>query len=48
MAQALFDTAIVGAVVVPVIIFHQIQLMVCAMIARRLADEADAEDAAAS
>ena len=48
MAKALFDPAIVGAVVVPVIIFHQIQLMVCAMIARRLGDQAEAEEAAAS
>ena len=48
MAKALFDRAIVGAVVVPVIIFHQIQLMVCAMIARRLGDQAEAEEAAAS
>ncbi|QOR48640.1 bile acid:sodium symporter [Trueperella pecoris] len=38
MAKALFDPAIVGAVAVPVIIFHQIQLMTCAVIARRLGD----------
>lgn len=37
MAKALFDPALVGAIAVPVIIFHQIQLMVCAVIARRLA-----------
>ncbi|NLW14147.1 MAG: bile acid:sodium symporter, partial [Trueperella sp.] len=36
MAKALFDPAIVGAVAVPVIIFHQIQLMVAAVLARRL------------
>lgn len=37
MAKALFDPALVGAIAVPVIIFHQIQLMVCAVVARRLA-----------
>ncbi|MDP9805494.1 sodium/bile acid cotransporter 7 [Trueperella bonasi] len=36
MAKALFDPAIVGAVAVPVIIFHQLQLIVAAVIARRL------------
>lgn len=36
MAQALFPTSIVGAVMVPVIAFHQIQLMVCATLASRL------------
>ncbi|MFY9263003.1 MAG: bile acid:sodium symporter [Actinomycetaceae bacterium] len=36
MAKALFDPAIVGAIAVPVIIFHQLQLTVSAVIARRL------------
>lgn len=39
MAKALFDPAIVGTVAVPVIIFHQIQLMVAAVLARRLGRE---------
>ncbi len=37
MAKLLFAPAVAGAVVVPLMIFHQLQLMVCAMIARRLA-----------
>ncbi|VEI12399.1 bile acid:sodium symporter family protein [Trueperella bialowiezensis] len=41
MAKALFDPALVGAIAVPVIIFHQMQLMVAAVIARRLGSEAD-------
>ena len=35
MARVLFGAAVVGAVVLPVMIFHQMQLMVCAWIARR-------------
>ncbi len=35
MARVLFGAADVGAVVLPVMIFHQMQLMVCAWIARR-------------
>lgn len=46
MAKALFDPATVGAIVVPVIIFHQVQLMVGATIARRLGKQADAAEAA--
>ena len=37
MAKLLFAPAVAGAVVVPLMIFHQLQLMVCAVIARRLA-----------
>lgn len=37
MASALFSPAVAGVVAVPVIIFHQIQLVVCAVLARRLA-----------
>jgi len=35
MARVLFPASAVGAVVLPVMIFHQIQLMVCAWLARR-------------
>jgi sodium/bile acid cotransporter 7 len=35
MARVLFGAADVGAVVLPVMIFHQMQLMVCAWLARR-------------
>ncbi|MFP7696146.1 bile acid:sodium symporter family protein [Trueperella sp. LYQ143] len=41
MAKALFDPALVGAIAVPVIIFHQVQLITCAIIARRLGRDAE-------
>ena len=39
MAQALFSGPQLGLILLPVMIFHQIQLMVCAWIARHLAGE---------
>ena len=42
MAGVLFAPAQVGVVILPLMLFHQIQLMACAVIARRLAD-ADAD-----
>lgn len=36
MAKALMDPAIVGAIAIPVIIYHQMQLIVCAIIANRM------------
>lgn len=39
MAQAIFPASIIGPIAVPVIIFHQIQLFVCAMIASRMGRE---------
>jgi solute carrier family 10 (sodium/bile acid cotransporter), member 7 len=44
MALVLFPAATVGLTMLPLMIFHQIQLVVCAVIASRLAREAD-EDA---
>ncbi|MCX2697151.1 MULTISPECIES: bile acid:sodium symporter family protein [Ochrobactrum] len=38
MASAIFAGANVGSVVLPLMLFHQIQLMACAVIARRLAE----------
>lgn len=38
MAGVLFPAAQVGAVLLPVMLFHQIQLIACAVIARRYAD----------
>ena len=35
MAGVLFGTAQVGSIILPLMIFHQIQLMVCAVLARR-------------
>jgi sodium/bile acid cotransporter 7 len=45
MAGVLFPAAQVGMVILPVMLFHQIQLIACAVIARRLADAPDATDA---
>ena len=41
LAGVLFPAAQVGAVILPLMFFHQIQLMVCAVIARRLAAGAE-------
>lgn len=41
MATVIFGPALVGMVVLPVMIFHQIQLLVCAVIARRLGAQED-------
>ncbi|SMH48366.1 bile acid:sodium symporter family protein [Azospirillum agricola] len=43
MAGVLFAPATAGLVLLPVMIFHQIQLMVCAVLARRYADREAAE-----
>lgn len=37
MAAVLFPVAVAGTIAVPVIVFHQLQLIVCAVLARRLA-----------
>ncbi|GIJ00418.1 sodium/bile acid cotransporter 7 [Sediminihabitans luteus] len=37
MANVLFPVAVAGTVAVPLIVFHQLQLVVCAVVARRLA-----------
>ncbi len=42
MALVFFPAATVGLTMLPLMIFHQIQLVVCAMIASRLARDADA------
>ena len=38
MANILFPAAMVGPVVLPLMLFHQIQLMACAYLARRFAE----------
>lgn len=40
MAGVLFPAAMVGPIVLPLMLFHQIQLMVCAVLARRYAERA--------
>ncbi|QCR36146.1 bile acid:sodium symporter family protein [Nissabacter sp. SGAir0207] len=47
MANVLFPTAAVGAMVLPLMIFHQIQLMVCAVLAARYARRTAAAEAKA-
>ncbi|WP_443029553.1 bile acid:sodium symporter family protein [Sphingomonas sp. T1] len=42
MAGVLFPAAQVGVILLPLMLFHQIQLIACAVIARRYADRADA------
>jgi len=45
----LFPAAQVGAIILPLMFFHQIQLMVCAVLAQRYASrEQDAEEASAA
>ncbi|HHK1854759.1 TPA: bile acid:sodium symporter, partial [Pseudomonas aeruginosa] len=46
MAKVLFATSAVGPMVLPLMLFHQIQLMVCAVLAQRYARRRD--DAAAA
>ncbi|MFT3965199.1 MAG: bile acid:sodium symporter family protein [Sphingobium sp.] len=48
MAGVLFPAAQVGAVILPLMLFHQIQLMVCAVLARRYEAQAQEEEALAS
>ena len=42
MANILFPTSVIGMMVLPLMIFHQIQLMVCAVLARRYKQQTDA------
>ena len=45
MATVLLPAATIGFMVLPLMIFHQIQLIVCAVIARRMGDAAEPEPA---
>jgi len=45
MASVLFPPALVGPLIVPLMLFHQMQLMVCAVMARRYAAGFEAEAA---
>lgn len=47
MAGVLFPPATVGMVVLPLMVFHQIQLFVCAVMARRYGSREDAAEAPA-
>ncbi len=46
LAGVLFPAAQVGAIILPLMFFHQIQLMVCAVLARRLAAQGEAQKSA--
>jgi solute carrier family 10 (sodium/bile acid cotransporter), member 7 len=48
MAKVIFASHAVGAAVLPVMLFHQMQLMVCAALAQRWGADADAEAARAT
>ncbi|MDR6430899.1 bile acid:sodium symporter family protein [Brucella pseudogrignonensis] len=48
MASAIFIGADVGSIVLPLMLFHQIQLMACAVIARKLADHKPASNTVTS
>lgn len=48
MAKVLFAGGAIGAVVLPLMLFHQFQLMVCAVLAQRYAARGDAAAAAAA
>src|SRR5215470_17663980 len=48
MANVLFASSAVGTIVLPLMLFHQIQLMVCAVLAQRYARAATAPASAAS
>jgi sodium/bile acid cotransporter 7 len=41
MAKVLFSSGTVGAIVLPMMLFHQMQLMVCAVLARRYASRVE-------
>lgn len=46
MANVLFASSAVGTIVLPLMLFHQVQLMVCAVLAQRYARQATAASAA--
>jgi sodium/bile acid cotransporter 7 len=46
MAKVLFASHAVGAIVLPLMLFHQMQLMVCAVLAQRYARRVDVDPAA--
>lgn len=48
MAKVLFTGHALGAVVLPLMLFHQLQLMVCGVLTQKYAQRADAAEAAAA
>jgi sodium/bile acid cotransporter 7 len=45
MAKVLFAGSALGSAVLPLMLFHQLQLIVCALVAARYGRAADAADA---
>ncbi|WP_114947171.1 bile acid:sodium symporter family protein [Microvirga calopogonii] len=43
IASILFPASMIGAIILPLMLFHQIQLLVCAVLARAYAERADRE-----
>ena len=43
MANILFPASVVGLAILPIMVFHQLQLMVCAFLARRYAERAEVD-----
>ena len=41
MAQVLFSSSTIGPMLLPIMLFHQMQLMVCAVLAQRYAERKD-------
>jgi sodium/bile acid cotransporter 7 len=48
MAKVLFSSGAIGMVLLPVMLFHQLQLMVCAILAQRYGARRDEAQAAAA
>ncbi|MNN49508.1 hypothetical protein D3C81_1640360 [compost metagenome] len=48
MAKVLFSTRSLGMVILPLMLFHQIQLMICAVIAQRYARRDEGQDVPAT
>jgi sodium/bile acid cotransporter 7 len=44
MAGVLFPPAAVGMIILPLMIFHQVQLIACAIIARRMGERGESQD----
>jgi sodium/bile acid cotransporter 7 len=44
MAGTLFPPAVLGPVILPLMLFHQVQLIACAFIARKLSADAEKAD----
>jgi sodium/bile acid cotransporter 7 len=44
IAGVLFPASAVGPIILPLMLFHQIQLMACAMLARHYAAQGDGAD----